>query len=100
MQNNQPKFFIKDELRSTAMRERNVSKNSFDMGWIMTIEDTGRYDWYEPLRRRSRVKSEAVHYPRMMLPNTATATAVLGNALCASAAPSMSPGQSGNIYSI
>ena len=47
----------KDELRSAVMRELNVSKNAFDMGWMMAIEDTGRHDWYEPLRRRLRVKS-------------------------------------------
>jgi hypothetical protein len=57
MQNNQPKFLTKDELRSAAMRELNVSKLSFDMGWIMAIEESGRRDWYEPLRRRLRVKS-------------------------------------------
>ena len=45
MQNNQPKFLTKDELRSVAMRELDVSKLSFDMGWIMAIEDAGRHDW-------------------------------------------------------
>jgi len=39
------------------MRELDVSKLSFDMGWIMAIEDAGRHDWYEPLRRRLRTKS-------------------------------------------
>jgi hypothetical protein len=57
MQNNQPKFLTKEELRSAAMRELNVSKLSFDMGWIMAIDDTGRHDWYEPLRRRLRIRS-------------------------------------------
>lgn len=57
MQNNQPKFLTKDELRSVAMRELDVSKLSFDLGWIMAIEDSGRHDWYEPLRRRLRTKS-------------------------------------------
>lgn len=57
MQNNQPKFLTKDELRSVAMRELDVSKLSFDLGWIMAIEDSGRHDWYEPLRRRLRSKS-------------------------------------------
>ena len=32
MQNNQPKFLTKDELRSVAMRELDVSKLSFDLG--------------------------------------------------------------------
>jgi hypothetical protein len=57
MQNNQPKFLTKDELRVAAMRELNVSKNAFDFGWIATIEDMGRHDWYEPLRKRLRTKS-------------------------------------------
>jgi hypothetical protein len=57
MQNNQPKFLTKDELRSAAMRELNVSKNAFDFGWMAAIEDSGRHDWYEPLRRRLRIKS-------------------------------------------
>jgi hypothetical protein len=57
MQNNQPKFLTKDELRSAAMRELNVSKSAFDFGWMAAIEDTGRHDWYEPLRRRLRTKS-------------------------------------------
>jgi hypothetical protein len=57
MQNNQPKFLTKDELCSAAMRELNVSKLSFDIGWIMAIEDTGRQDWDEPLRRRPRTSN-------------------------------------------
>jgi ATP-binding cassette, subfamily B, bacterial CvaB/MchF/RaxB len=57
MQRNQPKFLTKQELRNAAMRELNVSKLSFDMGWIMAIEHSGRHDWYEPLRRRLRIKS-------------------------------------------
>ena len=35
MQNNQPKFLTKDELRSVALRELNVSKSAFDFGWHM-----------------------------------------------------------------
>src|SRR5437868_14121956 len=57
MQNNQPKFLTKAELRDAAMRELKVSKNAFDFGWMAAIEDTGRHDWYEPLRRRLRTKS-------------------------------------------
>ncbi|HEY3640674.1 MAG TPA: hypothetical protein VGL31_06250 [Xanthobacteraceae bacterium] len=57
MQNSQAKFLTKDELRSAAMRELKVSKNAFDFGWMAAIEDTGRHDWYEPLRKRPRVKS-------------------------------------------
>jgi hypothetical protein len=57
MRGNQPKFLTKAELRNAAMRELKVSKNSFDFAWILAIEDTGRHDWYEPLRRRFRIKS-------------------------------------------
>jgi hypothetical protein len=57
MRGNQPKFLTKAELRDAAMRELKVSKNSFDFAWILAIEDTGRHDWYEPLRRRFRIKS-------------------------------------------
>jgi hypothetical protein len=57
MQNNQPKFLTKDELRSAAMRELKISKNAFDFGWMAAIEDAGRQDWYEPLRNRFRSKS-------------------------------------------
>ena len=56
MSNNQPKFVTKAELREAAVRELNVSKNSFDFGWMSAIEETGREDWYEPLRRRPHKK--------------------------------------------
>ena len=59
MQGNQPKFLTKDELRCVAMRELNVSKNSFDFAWIEAIETSGRVDWYEPLRKRTRTKNSA-----------------------------------------
>ena len=57
MGGNQPKFLTKAELREAAMPELKISKNSFDFAWIDAIEETGRHDWYEPLRRRYRVKS-------------------------------------------
>ncbi len=57
MQNGQPKFLTKDELRVAAMRQLDVSKSSFDFAWIDAIETTGRHDWYEPLRRRLRTKT-------------------------------------------
>ncbi len=57
MQGNQPKSLTKAELRDAAMRELKVSKNSFDGGWITAIEETGRHDWYEPLRDRFKTKS-------------------------------------------
>lgn len=56
MQNDQPKFLTKDELHVAATRELNVSKNAFDFAWIAAI-DTGRHDWYEPLRKRPTIKS-------------------------------------------
>lgn len=56
MRDGQSKQLTKAELRETAMRELSVSKNSFDFAWIWVIEETGRHDWYEPLRRRSRVQ--------------------------------------------
>jgi hypothetical protein len=40
MRDNQPKFLTKNELRAAAMRELNVSKNSFDFAWIEAIECT------------------------------------------------------------
>jgi hypothetical protein len=57
MQENHPKFLTKAELREAAMRDLKVSKNSFDFGWIEAIEQSGRHDWYEPLRRRYRKNS-------------------------------------------
>jgi hypothetical protein len=57
MRENHPKFLTKAELRDAAMSELKVSKNSFDFGWIEAIEETGRHDWYQPLRRRLRTKS-------------------------------------------
>jgi hypothetical protein len=57
MQNDQPKFLTKDELRVAAIRQLNVSKSSFDFAWIDAIETTDRHDWYEPLPRRRRTKS-------------------------------------------
>ncbi len=38
------------------MSELKVSKSAFDFAWIKAIEDTGRYDWYEPLRRWLRTR--------------------------------------------
>jgi hypothetical protein len=49
-----PKFLTKAELRDAAIKELRISKNSFDFAWISAIEQTGRHDWYEPLRRRYR----------------------------------------------
>jgi len=57
MRGNQPKFLTKAELREAAIRELGVSKHSFDFAWVSAIEETGREDWYEPLRRRFRTKS-------------------------------------------
>ena len=52
MRDGQPKTLTKAELREAALRELKISKNSFDAAWIGAIEDAGRQDWYEPLRRR------------------------------------------------
>jgi hypothetical protein len=57
MQNDLPKFLTKDELRNAAMGELNVSKNAFDFAWMAAIDDTGRHDWYEPLRSRRALKA-------------------------------------------
>lgn len=57
MRDGQPRFATKDELRDAAMRELRISKNSFDAAWIGAIEDMGRHDWYEPLRRRRHVRN-------------------------------------------
>jgi hypothetical protein len=57
MQDNQPKFLTKEELRLAAIRELKVSKSAFNFGWMAAINDSGRYDWYEPLRKRLKVKS-------------------------------------------
>ena len=52
----QPKRVSKAALRDAAMRELKISKNSFDAAWIAAIEETGRHDWYEPLRRQPRTQ--------------------------------------------
>jgi hypothetical protein len=52
MRNSEPKFLTKTELS-----ELKVSKVSFNCAWINAIEQTGRHDWYEPLRRRLRTKN-------------------------------------------
>jgi hypothetical protein len=57
MRDDKPKFLTKAELREAALRELGVSKSAFDSGWIEAIEQTGRHDWYEPLRRRPRSKN-------------------------------------------
>jgi hypothetical protein len=54
MENGKPKMATKQELWSVAKKEFGVSRSSFDLGWGLAILDTGREDWYEPLRRRFR----------------------------------------------
>jgi len=49
-----PRYTTKSELRDAAIRELGVSKSSFNIAWIDTIERTGQRHWYEPLRRRLR----------------------------------------------
>jgi hypothetical protein len=57
MQHGRPKFATKAELRAAAIRQFGVSKNSFDKAWIGAIIETGREDWFEPLRRRRIAKA-------------------------------------------
>jgi hypothetical protein len=57
MLNSQPKFLTKSELRRAAIEELKVSKYSFNFAWINAIEQTGRHDWYQPLRRRIHTKN-------------------------------------------
>jgi len=57
MRNGRLKLATKVELREAAMRELKISKNSFDAAWVGAIEETGRHDWYEPLRRRPRMRN-------------------------------------------
>lgn len=52
----QAKHATKAALRDAAMRELGISTNSFDAAWIAAIEETGRHDWYEPLRRQPRAR--------------------------------------------
>ena len=57
MQDDHPKVLTKAELRDAAMHELKVSKNAFDFGWMAAIEDSGRHDWYNPLRKSLRAKN-------------------------------------------
>ena len=50
----QPKWATKAEFRNAAMEELGVSKSCFDQAWHAAIIETGREDWWEPLRRRKR----------------------------------------------
>ena len=52
MENNKPKMATKEELWALAKKEFEVSRSSFDGGWTLAILDTGREDWFEPMRRR------------------------------------------------
>ncbi len=56
MRDGQPKMLTKVELREVAMRELKISKSSFDAAWIGAIEESGRQDWYQPLRRSQRTR--------------------------------------------
>jgi hypothetical protein len=80
MQNGQPKFLTKDELRVAAMHQLNVSKSSFDFAWIDAIETTGRTIGTNPCADGCTPKPG--HFPIRVLP------AASGNALWVSAVPS------------
>jgi hypothetical protein len=54
MRRSPEKVQTKAELRAEAVRLFNVSKQSFDFGWIAAIEETGNRHWYEPLPRSKR----------------------------------------------
>ena len=56
MRPGQPRRVTKAALRDAAMRVLKVSKNSFDSAWIAAIEDTGRHDWYKPMRRQPHTR--------------------------------------------
>ena len=58
MENGKPKMATKEELWSVAKNEFGVSRSSIDLGWGLAIHDTGREDWYEPLRKRLRKKPQ------------------------------------------
>ena len=58
MENGKPKVATKEELWSLAKNEFGVSRSSFDLGWNLAIYDTGREDWYQPLRKRLRKKPQ------------------------------------------
>lgn len=49
-----PKPATKEELFAWARDNLGTSRASFDVGWIMAIEETGRHDWYEPGPRKKR----------------------------------------------
>jgi len=63
MRNKEPKFVTKGDLCRAAMEQLKVSKNSFNSAWINAIEETGRRDWYQPLRRRFRTKNHSGNLP-------------------------------------
>ena len=56
MEDGKPKMATKEELWSVAKKNMGVSRASFDLGWGLAIHDTGREDWYEPMRKRLRKK--------------------------------------------
>ena len=85
MQGNQPKFLTKDELRSVAMRELNVSKNSFDFAWIDAIETSGRVDWYEPLRKQPRARKTRRDPTKVVTLLLTSFPRILGPVRCSSA---------------
>jgi hypothetical protein len=56
---------------SLAKSREHVSKKAFDFGWMAAIEDTGRHDWYQPLRGpggRARRSMLTDHVQRLLPP--------------------------------
>jgi hypothetical protein len=77
MQNGQPKFLTKDELRVAAMHQLNVSKSSFDFAWIDAIEKTDRQIGTNPCADGGTPKPS--RFPVRVIPTAS------GNALWVSA---------------
>lgn len=90
------KFLTKDELRSVADARARCLEAVVLSEVIMAIEDSGRYDCYEPLRRRLRTKSLPVCYPRRCRPTALPRRRFLSPCACRHGR-AMSPigGQSG-----
>jgi len=51
MPTSRTKIRTKADLRAEAMARFKCSKNSFDIAWVVAIEELQRRDWSEPLRK-------------------------------------------------
>lgn len=50
----QPRTWTKDELFQQAQKVMTLSRMNFDSAWVGAIEEMGRQDWYEPMRRKKK----------------------------------------------